>query len=135
MVKDAEVVPFNTYNPTDFTNGIKEGRGALYDWIPLGYVSSDLSTRCISRTVEYSLNDFALAQVAKDLAPEDMQKYLNRSAQWQNIWDRSIEHKSFTGFLAPKFSNGTFNLTDYNPALCGDCEWSSITYEATPFGK
>ena len=135
MVKDAEVVPFNTYNPTDFTNGIQQGRGALYDWIPLGYVSSDRSTRAISRTVEYALNDFALAQVAKGVAPGDMQKYMNRSAQWQNIWNHGLKHKNFTGFLAPKLSNGNFNLTDYNPALCGDCEWNSITYEATPFGK
>jgi predicted alpha-1,2-mannosidase len=35
--------------------------------------------------------------------------------------------------MAPKLSHGKFNLTDYNPALCGGCEWTSITYEATPF--
>jgi hypothetical protein len=26
-------------------------------------------------------------------------------------------------------------LNDYNPALCGDCEVSSISHEATPFGE
>ena len=136
MLKDAEVVPFNTYSPVDFTNGIKEGRGALYDWKPLGYLSSDRSTRSISRTIEYSLNDFSLAQVAKDLAPEDVDKYMKRSAQWQNLWAHDFKHKGFTGFLAPKLANGTFNLTDYNPANCpGGCEWSSLTYEGTPFGE
>lgn len=135
MLKDAEVVPYNSYSPVDMTNGIKEGRGALYDWIPLGYVSEDRSTRCISRTIEYSLNDFSLSQVARDLAPRDVQKYLNRSAQWQNIWNHDLKHKGFTGFLAPKLSSGHFNHTDYNPALCGECEWTAISYEATPFGR
>lgn len=134
MLKDAEVVPYNTFSLTDPSGSVKEGRGALYDWIPLGYVSSDLSTRCVSRSVEYALNDFSLSQVAQGIAPGDVQKYLNRSAQWQNIWAHNVTHRNFTGFLAPRLSNGMFNLTDYNPTLCGDCEWTnSISYEATPF--
>lgn len=133
MLKDAEVVPYNTFSYTDFTASVKEGRGALYDWIPLGYISSDRSTRPISRTVEYALNDFSLSQVAKGVAPGDVTKYLNRSANWQNTWAHNVMHKNFTGFLAPRLSNGDFNLTDYNPALCGECEWSAISYEGTPF--
>jgi predicted alpha-1,2-mannosidase len=87
--------------------------------------------------VEYSLNDFSLSQVAKGEAPADVQKYLHRSAGWQLIWSHDTKSVNttpvFTGFLAPKLSNGTFNLTDYNPALCGGCEWADISYEATPF--
>ncbi|WPH01986.1 Hypothetical protein R9X50_00484000 [Acrodontium crateriforme] len=133
MVKDAEVIPYNTFSLVDPTNGIKEGRGALYDWIPLGYISADRSTRAVSRSVEYALNDFSLAQVAKGVAPGDVEKYMNRSAQWQNIWAHNHTHKGFTGFLAPRLSTGEFNLTDYNPALCGSCEWKDISYEGTPF--
>nr|OQO29935.1 hypothetical protein B0A51_02931 [Rachicladosporium sp. CCFEE 5018] len=133
MLKDAEVQPYNTFSFTDPSASVKEGRGALYDWIPLGYVSSDRSTRAVSRTVEYALNDFALAQVAKDLAPGDVVKYMNRSAQWQNLWAHNFTSLNFTGFLAPRLANGTFNLTNYNPALCGGCEWQDISYEATPF--
>ncbi|KAJ5549124.1 hypothetical protein N7513_006358 [Penicillium frequentans] len=133
MRKDAEVTPYNTFDPTDFTASTKEGRGALDDWKELGYVSEDRNTRSISRTVEYSLNDFALSQVAKGEMPGDVQKYLNRSAGWQNIWDESVESLNFTGFLAPKFSDGTFNSSDYDPRLCGGCEWSSYTYEAVPW--
>lgn len=133
MLKDAEVQPYNTFSLTDPTASVKEGRGALYDWIPLGYVSSDRSTRPVSRTVEYALNDFSLSQVARGLAPDDVQKYLNRSANWQNIWAHNLTHRNFTGFLAPRLSNGMFNLTDYNPALCGNCEWQSISYEGVPF--
>ncbi|KAJ5918112.1 hypothetical protein N7454_010487 [Penicillium verhagenii] len=133
MLKDAEVTPYNTFDPTDFTASTKEGRGALDDWKELGYVSEDRNTRCISRTVEYSLNDFAVSQVAKGERPDDVQKYLNRSAGWQNIWDTSVESLNFTGFLAPRFSDGAFNSSDYDPRLCGGCEWSSYTYEAVPW--
>lgn len=135
MKKDAEVTPYNTFDPTDLTASTKEGRGALDDWKELGYVSQDRNTRCISRTVEYALNDFAVSQVAKGEMPGDVETYLNRSANWQNIWDPSVKSLNFTGFLAPKLSNGKFNSSDYDPLLCDGCEWQSITYEGVPWGK
>ncbi|KAJ9130912.1 Glycosyl hydrolase [Pleurostoma richardsiae] len=133
MVKDAEAQPYNTFSYADPTASVKEGRGALYDWIPLGYVSSDRSSRCISRTVEYSLNDYALSVVAAGYAPADAHKYLNRSAGWQRTWNHDISSHGFTGFLAPRFANGSWDVASYDPGLCGECEWSAISYEATPW--
>ena len=127
MVKNAEV-------PTNGSN--KEGRGAGADWLRNGYVSQDMP-RSISRTVEYSLNDFALSQVARGEGSADVEKYLQRSAGWQLLWDATTQSVNttpvFTGFLTPRASNGTFNQTNYNPATCGACSWSSLTYEGTPF--
>lgn len=129
MRKNAEVVP-------DLRFKDKEGRAALQDWIGLGYVS-EKEERCVSRTVEYSLNDFALSQVAAGEQPGDREKYLRRSKGWQLSWDHGVRSTNttpiFQGFLAPRLSNGTFNSSGYNPAKCGDCSWKSITYEATPF--
>ncbi|KAL2815526.1 glycosyl hydrolase family 92-domain-containing protein [Aspergillus granulosus] len=133
MKTNAERVPYNTYDPTDFTASTKEGRGALVDWLELGYVSQDRSTRCISRTVEYSLNDFALSQVAAGEMPEDRDTYLRRSAGWQRIWNPEVESLGFTGFLAPKFSNGEFNNSGYDPLYCYECEWHAYTYEGVPW--
>ena len=133
MVKDAEVIPYNTYSFDDFTASVKEGRGALKDWLELSYVSSDNSIRCISRTVEYALNDFALSQVARDIAPADVQKYMMRSTNWQRSWNHEVTSRNFTGFMTPRLANGTWNATGYNPALCGECEWKSISYEGTPW--
>jgi putative alpha-1,2-mannosidase len=131
MRTNAEVIP-------DLRTPDKEGRAALGDWKSLGYVSQDRNERCVSRTVEYSLNDFALSQVASGLGYRDeAQKYLERSRGWQLSWDHDVKSlnttPTFTGFLSPRLSNGTFNSTNYNPAKCGDCSWKSITYEATPF--
>ncbi|KAL9112028.1 MAG: hypothetical protein Q9227_003648 [Pyrenula ochraceoflavens] len=137
MVKDAEVVPYNTFSYDDPSASVKEGRGGLQDWLNLSYVSADQNTRAVSRTVEYALNDFSLSQVAKGESPADVQKYLNRSAYWQNMWAHNATSvntsQAFTGFLAPRLADGTFNLSGYNPALCGGCEWMAISYEATPF--
>lgn len=134
MVKDAEVQPYNTFSPLDQTGSVKEGRGSLYDWIPLGYVSNN-SSRSVSKTVEYALNDYAVSVVAAGEGTQaDVDKYLNRSAGWQNLWNHDIVHAGFAGFLAPKDDQGKWVSPEtYNPAVCGGCEWDSISYEATPF--
>ena len=41
IVKDAEVLLFNNFDPTDLSRSTKEGRGALTDWLELGYLSQD----------------------------------------------------------------------------------------------
>ncbi|KAK6834049.1 glycosyl hydrolase [Apiospora arundinis] len=140
MLKNAEVTPFNTFSLTDRTASVKEGRGALDDWIQLGYVSADGNTRCLSRTIEYSLNDYALSVVAAaggegiGAAPGDAEKYLNRSAGWQRTWNHDVASRGVPGVPHPRLANGSWNATwDYNPAQCGGCSWSSITYEATPW--
>lgn len=79
MKTDAEVTPYNNFDPEDLTQSTKEGRGALPDWLRYGFVTPNYG-RSISKTVEYSLNDFALSQVAKGEAPQDVATYLNRSA-------------------------------------------------------
>lgn len=150
MKTDAEVVPYNTFDSEDVSGSTKEGRGALLDWLEYGFVTPNYG-RSISKTVEYSLNDFSLSQVAKDLAPEDYQKYLQRSAYvhenpppppitltittpsgWQKTWQPNITSFNATGFLAPTFPNNTI-LPAYDPTTCGECEWTAIAYEATPW--
>jgi putative alpha-1,2-mannosidase len=79
MVKDAEVVPQNNNDKMAPDSSTKEGRGALPDWLAHGYITTKYS-RSVSRASEYSLNDFALSQVAKGLGyTADAEKYLNRS--------------------------------------------------------
>lgn len=128
---DAEVVPYNTFDPQDLTQSTKEGRGALPDWLTYGFVTPNFG-RALSKTVEYSLNDFSVYQVAKGEAPQETARYLNRSAGWQRIWDANITSLNYTGFLAPTFGNATV-LAGYDPLSCGECEWTAIAYEALPW--
>ena len=132
--KDAEVLPFFDQNPVDPQGSLKEGRSALDDWIPLGYVSADRNSRAVSKTVEYSLNDFAVAQIAAGIEPGDRDLYMRRSAGWQLSWDPEATSRNFSGFVMPRYANGTFHKT-YNITNCGDCNWSDESYEGTAFGK
>ncbi|KAI1443281.1 glycoside hydrolase family 92 protein [Annulohypoxylon stygium] len=130
MKTNAEIQPYNNFDIDDPTGSTKEGRGALDDWKKYGYVTPSKG-RCVSKTVEYSLNDFSLSQVAKGEAPEDAVKYLNRSAGWQKTWAPDVTSLNVTGFLAPMYPNGSYQ--DYDPLSCGACEWSSISYEGVPW--
>lgn len=129
MKTNAELIPWNNYDTGDPTGSTLEGRGALSDWLQYGYLTPYFD-RSVSRTIEYSLNDFAVSQVAKKVSPHDYQKYLKRSAGWQHQWDPSLKSKNFSGFVAPLFSNGTRDPS-YDPAVCpGYCEFGGYTYEA-----
>jgi putative alpha-1,2-mannosidase len=132
--KDADVLPFFDENPVDSQGSLKEGRSALGDWISLCYVSADRNTRAVSKTAEYSLNDFAVSQIAAGEAPDERDFYLRRSAGWQLSWDPEASSRNFTGFVMPRYANGTFQKT-YNITNCGDCNWSDESYEGTAFGK
>ncbi|KAI2625806.1 glycoside hydrolase family 92 protein [Hypoxylon sp. NC1633] len=122
VVKDAESEP-----PVwDY-----EGRGGLNSWKNLGYIPADdfdpygsgLITRSVSRTVEYAYNDFCIAEMAQALGKqEDYEKYTKRSGNWINLYkpdqvsDINGADTGFTGFLQPKYHNGTFGYQD--PTLC-----------------
>ena len=78
MKTNAELQPYNNFDFEDPSGSTKEGRGGLQDWIKYGYVTTTRG-RCLSKTVDYSMNDFSLSQVAKGEAPQDVALYLNRS--------------------------------------------------------
>jgi putative alpha-1,2-mannosidase len=124
VVKDAEVEPY------DWSN---EGRGSLDSWKSLGYIPVQdfdyrgfgTMTRSVSRTLEYAYNDFVIAQMAAGLGnrQSDVEKYLERSQNWKNLY--YSEQKSFlfngedtgyTGFFQGRYANGTWHTQD--PLWC-----------------
>lgn len=127
MVKDAEVTPPN--NPVDPLapdSSTHDGRGALPDWISLGYITPKYS-RAVSRAVEYAANDFSLYQVASGLKKgQDAKKYLNRSRNWRNHWNPKQTSLGFSGFVVPRNSTG-FIETD---PLADTGYWGDPYYEA-----
>ncbi|KAI5837786.1 glycosyl hydrolase family 92-domain-containing protein [Morchella snyderi] len=133
MVKNGEVAPANNNDAMASDSSTKEGRGALPDWLEKGYITTKYS-RSVSRASEYSLNDFALSQVAKGLGKtDDTEKYLNRSRNWRNHWDTKSTAFGFTGFLSPIDQNGAFPTPAWDPLSCGGCYWSDNYYQALPY--
>ncbi|KAF2757600.1 glycoside hydrolase family 92 protein [Pseudovirgaria hyperparasitica] len=130
VVKDAEVEPY------DWSN---QGRGGLDSWKSLGYIPVQdfdykgfgTMTRSISRTLEYSYNDFVIAHLASRLGGReaDVQKYLGRSGNWQNLYKANQTSMNFdgsdtgyTGFFQPRYLNGTFGFQD--PLKCANTDSS-----------
>src|ERR1019366_6520298 len=99
MLKDAEVPPEDSQ---------KEGRGGLRDYNTRGYVTL-ADQRSGSRTVEYSYDDFGIAEVACGLHRDKEAKlFATRSSNWHNLWDKDLTNDGFTGFLPPRNPDGTW---------------------------
>ncbi|OCK85358.1 glycoside hydrolase family 92 protein [Lepidopterella palustris CBS 459.81] len=120
VVNDAE------NEPPDWSN---EGRGGLMSWKKLNYIpyldydylGFGTNSRSISRTLEYSYNDYCVSTLAKGLG-KDHSKYLARAQNWMNLYkadqNSSINGSDtgFTGFFQPKYMNGTWGYQ--NPIAC-----------------
>lgn len=97
MVKDAEVPP---------ADDEKEGRGGLDDYKRLGYIPYG-TPRAGTRTVEYSYDDWCVAQVARGLGHPDLyEKYMARSRNWRNLWRADYEWQGMRGFIMPRAADG-----------------------------
>ncbi|PSN70516.1 hypothetical protein BS50DRAFT_599078 [Corynespora cassiicola Philippines] len=131
VVKDAEVEPYAWS---------VEGRGGLDSWKTLGYIPTQdfdykgfgTMTRSVSRTLEYAYNDFCIAEMALGLGGRevDVQKYTERSGNWQNLFyaDRRSflfngSDTGYTGFFQGRFANGTWHTQD--PLWCSTIDPSS----------
>ncbi|KAM3080351.1 hypothetical protein ACMFMG_005311 [Clarireedia jacksonii] len=121
VVNDAE------NEPLDWSN---EGRGGLMSWKSLNYIpyldfdylGFGTNSRSISRTLEYSYNDFCISNLGRGLGKTDYMKYFQRATNWKNLWKKDQTSSingvdtGYTGFFQPKYLNGTWGYQD--PILC-----------------
>ncbi|KAJ8104523.1 hypothetical protein ONZ43_g7808 [Nemania bipapillata] len=118
IIQDAEVEPLEW----SF-----HGRGGVQSWRNLDYIpyldfdplGFGTNSRSISRTLEYSYNDFCLATLAQGLGHTSVyEKYVERSTNWRNLWKAGQtsairgRDTGFTGFFQPKYQNGTWGYQD-----------------------
>ncbi|MBI9060700.1 MAG: GH92 family glycosyl hydrolase [Marinilabiliaceae bacterium] len=133
MVKNAEIPPGGTE--------MQEGRGGINEYIELGYVPAEfeplqstnpgntpkLYERAGTRTVEYAANDWAIAQVAKELGREsEYIKFKRRAGNWANLW-RDIKCDGFRGFIWPRREDGTW-VNKFSAFKAGS--WGNFFYES-----
>ena len=147
MIKDAEVPPMDDDGYLGSVPDEKHGRGGLKEYNTLGYIPYGID-RAGNRTVEYSYDDWCIAQVAKGLGHQDLyQKYLKRSGNWRNLWRGDYEWQGMRGFIMPRDADGSWldsvpwgKSKVYHPLIpyCPDTKvapwylpwWSTFFYEA-----
>ena len=106
MVKDAEVEPTDNDGYPGSVPTEKHGRGGIREYNTLGYIPYGID-RAGNRTVEYSYDDWCIAQVAKGLGHQDLyQKYLKRAGNWRNLWRSDYEWQGMRGFIMPRDASG-----------------------------
>ena len=88
----------------------------------LGWVPSDREGESVSKTLEYSYDDWCVARVAKALGRGDDEKEFRRRAGfWRNVFDPA------TGFARPRLAGGTF-ASPFDPARQGvSTKWHDYT--------
>ncbi len=89
-------------------SAMQNGFGLKY-YREYGYIPADKAGESVSRTMEYSFDDWCIAQVARYLHREtDYSYYMKRSLYFKNLFDRR------TGFMRGKLADGEW-VTPFNP--------------------
>ncbi|MCX7943159.1 MAG: GH92 family glycosyl hydrolase [Deltaproteobacteria bacterium] len=90
-------------------NSYYGGRDGIEEFINLGYVPADKYDGSVSKTQEYSYNDFAIAYISKYLGKEDeYRRFIKRASHYKNLFNYT--HKFFIG----RNTDGTF-VEDFIP--------------------
>ncbi|KAF7297899.1 Glycoside hydrolase family 92 protein [Mycena chlorophos] len=102
-----------------------------YGYVPFDVIdptSTGRQTREGSRTIEYAFEDFAIRQIALLLNnTADEALFANRSLNYRNVWDPTVESDGFKGFAQKRYPNGKFNYT--NPTHCSPVD--NVTTECS----
>jgi predicted alpha-1,2-mannosidase len=82
---------------------------ALGEYKKLGYVPFDKENESVSKTIEYSFDDWCIAKMAEKLGKADIAKtFFERANNYRNLYN------SESGFLQAKDSNGNF-IKNFKP--------------------
>ncbi len=126
LLKDAMVPPANDtilkYADRDLWTGYEAQAGLTY-FKKLGSVPVDKTAESVSRTIEYSVDDYAVAQLAKALGKtNDYKQLMQLSKNYKNLYDAK------TGFMLPRKRNGQWDEKNKKGQWEGFTEGDQWTY-------
>lgn len=76
----------------------------MKEYLELGYVAADKTTESVSRTLEFAMDDYCVAQMAKGLGhEEDYQTLMKHARNYLNLYNPQ------TGFFQARHSDGSWS--------------------------
>ena len=111
VIADAYMKEIRNYDTEEALKAMVET--SIYDeeglgyYIEKGYIPSDLESESVSKTLEYSYDDWCIAIMAQQMGKENLaSEYFKRSQFYQNLYDPS------TGFMRARSRNAWFGPFD-----------------------
>jgi len=89
----------------------------IFEYNQFGYVPADanysgvFSPSSVSRSLEYTYNDFNIAMFARHAGNREVyEKYITRASNWKSLWlDGAVEPRTgVSGFFQGRFFNGSW---------------------------
>ncbi|NOY36567.1 MAG: glycoside hydrolase family 92 protein [Chlorobi bacterium] len=129
VVADAYVKGIRDYNVEKAFEAMKHladsyREGKKY-YLQYGFIPFDLAAQSVSRTLEYSYDDWCVSRMAKEFDQEAFNRFNQRGKFYQNLFNREY------GFMCPKSSNYTW-LEDFNPGESTGHYTEANAYQYTP---
>lgn len=120
--KDAYVPPLyddkSKWGDRALWNGQYEARGGLTNYLHKGYVASDCTYESVARTLEFALDDYCIAQMAKGLGhTDDYVDLMKRAANYKHLYNSELK------FFQARKADGT-----WDQAHVGFTEGANWTY-------
>ena len=113
VIADAILKGFHGFNINEAYEAMK--KSAMQDhfglkyYKKLGYVPADKENESVSKTLEYSYDDWCIAQISRLLHKKnDYKLFMNRAGNYKNLFDPS------TKFMRGKESNGNW-IKNFDP--------------------
>ncbi len=97
-----------------------EARGGLSYYHSIGYVPVDKVLESVSRTIEFSMDDYCVAQMAKAMGKiSDYDRMMQWSKNYENIYDKKVS------FFAPRKYDGSYlDATHENDGFTEGDKWT-----------
>jgi predicted alpha-1,2-mannosidase len=85
------------------TSSVTDRRTGLAEYLSLGYVPADKDGAATAKTLDYSLDDFSIYQVAKVLGKtDDIATYAKRALNYRNAYNAEV------GFMDARLADGSW---------------------------
>ena len=102
---------------------LREGKPLYFDY---GFIPADLKGQSVSRTLEYSYDDWCVTRLARDYSKDDELKYSIRGEFYKNLFCKDVN------FMRGRKSNFQW-VPDFDPMETINHYTEANAYQYTPF--